>query len=115
MDIQLPDKSGVECTAQVKELLPSVKIIIVTVYEDSDRIFQALRAGACGYLLKRATRAHHRRIQEARKVGAHDAGNRAQSDREFSGTGRASSESESLSPREKEVLQLVMHGLETRR
>ena len=54
MDIQLPDKSGVECTAQVKELLPSVHIIIVTVYEDSDRIFQALRAGACGYLLKRA-------------------------------------------------------------
>src|SRR5437764_203886 len=54
MDIQLPDSTGVECTAKIKELLPAAQIVIVTVYEDSERIFQALRAGACGYLLKRA-------------------------------------------------------------
>src|SRR5215831_11357537 len=53
MDIQLPRMSGIECTAQLKQLLPSVQIIMVTVYEDTDRIFKALRAGACGYLLKR--------------------------------------------------------------
>src|SRR5262249_41142020 len=53
MDIQLPKMSGVECTAQLKQLLPSVAIIMVTVYEDTDRIFKALRAGASGYLLKR--------------------------------------------------------------
>src|SRR5271154_2337028 len=53
MDIQLPDVSGIECTARLKQLMPSVQIIIVTVYEDTDRIFKALRAGACGYLLKR--------------------------------------------------------------
>jgi DNA-binding NarL/FixJ family response regulator len=113
MDIQLPDKSGVECTAQVKELLPSVHIIIVTVYEDSDRIFQALRAGACGYLLKRAKPerviAAIQEAQEggvpmtpeiARKVIGH-----------FREQAAAASEAESLSPREKEVLQLVMHGL----
>ncbi len=113
MDIQLPDKSGVECTAQVKELLPSVKIIIVTVYEDSDRIFQALRAGACGYLLKRAKPerviAAIQEAQEggvpmtpeiARKVIGH-----------FREQAEASSEAGSLSPREKEVLQLVMHAL----
>src|SRR5258708_1017451 len=54
MDIQLPDISGIECTARLKQLMPSVQIIIVTVYEDTERIFKALRAGASGYLLKRS-------------------------------------------------------------
>jgi DNA-binding NarL/FixJ family response regulator len=53
MDIQMPRMSGVECTAQLKRLLPELQIIILTVYEDTDTIFKALRAGACGYLLKR--------------------------------------------------------------
>ena len=55
MDIQLPGLSGIDCTAQIKKLLPAVQIIMVTVYEDTDRISAALRAGACGYLLKRCT------------------------------------------------------------
>src|SRR5271165_6598947 len=55
MDIQLPNMSGIDCTAQLKQLLPSVQIIMVTVYEDTERIFKALRVGACGYLLKRCT------------------------------------------------------------
>jgi DNA-binding NarL/FixJ family response regulator len=113
MDIQLPDQSGVECTVRIKELLPSTQIIIVTVYEDSDRIFQALQAGACGYLLKRAKPeriiAAIQEAQEggvpmtpeiARKVIGH-----------FREQAEAASESGNLSPREKEVLQLVMHGL----
>src|SRR5215469_1746878 len=54
MDIQLPGMSGVECVGRLKELLPSTQIIMVTVYEDPDRIFSALRAGASGYLLKRS-------------------------------------------------------------
>ena len=44
MDIQLPDGTGIECTATIKEQLPAVQIVIVTVYEDSMRIFQALQA-----------------------------------------------------------------------
>ena len=55
MDIQLPDGTGIDCTARIKEQLPNVQIIVVTVYADADWIFQALQAGACGYLLKRAT------------------------------------------------------------
>ena len=55
MDIQLPNMSGLDCLAQMKRLLPSVHVIMVTVYEDTDRIFKALRTGACGYLLKRCT------------------------------------------------------------
>lgn len=54
MDIQLPGVSGIACTARLKQMLPALRIIMVTVYRDNDRIFQALKAGACGYLLKRS-------------------------------------------------------------
>jgi DNA-binding NarL/FixJ family response regulator len=53
MDIQMPKMSGVECVACLKVLLPSAQVIMLTVYEDTDTIFKALRAGASGYLLKR--------------------------------------------------------------
>jgi DNA-binding NarL/FixJ family response regulator len=53
MDIQLPGKSGIDCTARLKHLMPALQVIVVTVYRDRDRLFQALKAGASGYLLKR--------------------------------------------------------------
>jgi DNA-binding NarL/FixJ family response regulator len=113
MDIQLPDQTGVVCTAQIKELLPAVQIIIVTVYEDSDRIFEALRAGACGYILKRAKpervidailEAHEGGVPMTPEIARKVIG-------QFRGQVTAASELDSLSPRENEVLQLVMHGL----
>jgi DNA-binding NarL/FixJ family response regulator len=55
MDIQMPQMSGVECTAELKKVLPDAQIIVLTVYEDTETIFNALRAGACGYLLKRSS------------------------------------------------------------
>ena len=55
MDINLPGLSGIECTAQLKERMPKVQILIVTVHADNDRVFSALQAGASGYLLKRTT------------------------------------------------------------
>jgi DNA-binding NarL/FixJ family response regulator len=53
MDIQMPEISGVDCVARLKASLPEVLVIMLTVYEDTDTIFKALRAGASGYLLKR--------------------------------------------------------------
>lgn len=113
MDIQLPKMSGIECVAQLKELLPSVQVIMVTVYEDPDRIFCALRAGACGYLLKRSTPeqvlAAIRDVQQggvpmsseiARKVIAH-----------FQEQETIGADVEKLSAREREVLDLVVRGL----
>jgi DNA-binding NarL/FixJ family response regulator len=53
MDIHLPDESGIACTARLTAKLPGLQVIMVTVYKDIDLIFQALKAGACGYILKR--------------------------------------------------------------
>jgi DNA-binding NarL/FixJ family response regulator len=54
MDIHLPDESGIACTARLTEMMPDLQVIMVTVYADTDLIFQALKAGACGYILKRS-------------------------------------------------------------
>jgi DNA-binding NarL/FixJ family response regulator len=55
MDINLPGASGIECTALLKLQLPDTQVIMLTVYEDTTSIFSALKAGACGYLLKRSS------------------------------------------------------------
>lgn len=52
VDIGLPGMSGIECVAHLKKLNSAPQVIMVTVYEDSDRIFRALKAGANGYLVK---------------------------------------------------------------
>ena len=55
MDIELPDGSGIECTSILKQQIPGLQILILTVYNDSKQIFRALEAGASGYLLKRSS------------------------------------------------------------
>lgn len=56
MDIHLGGgMDGIACTRQVKERWPAVQVVMCTVHEDEERIFQALRAGATGYLLKRSS------------------------------------------------------------
>ncbi|MGC4016984.1 MAG: response regulator transcription factor [Luteolibacter sp.] len=55
MDINLPGISGIETTARIKQHLPQIQIVMVTVYGDHDKIFAALKAGASGYLLKRSS------------------------------------------------------------
>lgn len=53
MDIQLPGMSGIACVARLRDFCPEIQILMVTVYDNNDRIFEALAAGAAGYLLKR--------------------------------------------------------------
>jgi len=57
MDINLPGMKGVECVRQLKASLPAVQFMMLTVYEDSDSLFNSLKAGASGYLLKRTASA----------------------------------------------------------
>jgi DNA-binding NarL/FixJ family response regulator len=52
MDINLPGMSGIECTARLKEKMPGTQILMVTVYADNEHVFEALKVGASGYLLK---------------------------------------------------------------
>jgi DNA-binding NarL/FixJ family response regulator len=112
MDIQLPNMSGVECVAQLKELLPATQVIMVTVYEDPDRIFRALRAGASGYLLKRATPEQVlNAIRDVLQGGAPMSGEIARKViAHFQNQAVATAEVEKLSAREREVLELVVHG-----
>ena len=113
MDIQLPDATGVECTAKIKEVMPAVHIVIVTVYEDSERIFQALRAGACGYLLKRAQPGNIiNAIQEAHEGGVPMTPEIARKViGQFRQKPATASQLDNLSDREREVLEFVMQGL----
>ena len=55
MDINLPGMNGVECVRQLKPLLPQTQVMMLTVYEDTENIFNALTAGANGYMLKRTS------------------------------------------------------------
>lgn len=55
MDIQMPGVDGVECVRELKAALPDVNFLMLTAYEDSDRLFESLKAGASGYLLKRTS------------------------------------------------------------
>jgi DNA-binding NarL/FixJ family response regulator len=71
MDIHMPGISGIEATRRLKAELPELLVIMVTVYADHDKIFDALKAGACGYLLKCSTPEEVRQaIVDVRKGGA---------------------------------------------
>lgn len=112
MDIQLPRMSGVECVARLKELLPQVQVVMVTVYQDPDRIFRALRAGASGYLLKRAT--PEMVLNAIRDVQQGGVPMSAEIARKVIGYFQtlppAAPEIEKLSPRELEILNLIAPG-----
>jgi DNA-binding NarL/FixJ family response regulator len=112
MDIHLPGgESGIACTARLKELLPNLQVIILTVYKDHDLILQALQAGACGYLLKRSSREEIlRAVAEVQTGGAPMTGEIA---RMLVETFQkpAGQPADTLSPREMEVLMLVAQGL----
>ncbi len=112
MDIQLPNMSGIECTARLKALLPALQVIMVTVYEDPTRIFSALRAGASGYLLKRAT--PEEMLSAIAEVRAGGAPMTAEIARKVIGYFRnqeaVTAEVDKLTLREREVLELVVQG-----
>ncbi len=52
MDIEMPECDGIEATALVREKFPNIKVIMLTVFDDDDKIFRSIQAGAMGYLLK---------------------------------------------------------------
>jgi len=112
MDIGLPGMSGIDCVGELKRRNPTLQIIMVTVYEDSERIFKALMAGANGYLVKSKSTEHlldavrdlesggaPMSSQIARKVVQH-----------FHDVSARSREKSALSPKEQKVLALLAEG-----
>lgn len=112
MDINLPGLNGVECVRQLKSVLPNTQAVMLTVYEDTDNIFNALAAGASGYLLKR-TKSDELldAIREVHGGGSpmttHIARKVIQS---FQRTGPSPQPAENLSQREQEVLECLSQG-----
>jgi DNA-binding NarL/FixJ family response regulator len=114
MDIQLPDISGIEGVQIIKEKYPEVRIVMQTVFEDDDKIFAAICAGASGYLLKNSTPLRYlQAIEEVFHGGAPMSVNIASRVlhifKEMGG--RPDTHHETLSEREKEVLNHLVKGL----
>ena len=112
MDIKLPGMSGIDCVAQLKRTLPSIQIIMLTVYEDSERIFRALKAGADGYLVKSSPpETLLKAIDDVHKGGSPVSSHIARKVvQHFHLIGPSKKESENLSKREVEVLELLASG-----
>jgi DNA-binding NarL/FixJ family response regulator len=112
VDINLPGISGIECVRRLKPLLPETQFVMLTVYEDSDYIFNALLAGASCYLLKRMPR--EELLSALRDVYAGGSPMSSTIARKvvqaFQRLGAQPSEVEDLSPREREVLELLARG-----
>lgn len=113
MDIQLPGISGIECVARIKETHPTALVLIVTVYDNNDRIFRALAAGAAGYLLKRdAPDKLLSALDELIEGGSPMSGAIARKVVSYFQThGQAKVCEENLSPREKQILDLLVEGM----
>lgn len=111
MDIQLPGMSGIECIRRIKELRPAVQILMLTVFEDHDRIFESLAAGATGYLLKQTPPDRLiEAIREVQRGGAPMSAPIARRVVEAFRRPAPAPATPSLSPREKEILALLARG-----
>lgn len=113
MDINLPKMNGIECVRKLKILLPTVQIMMLTVYEDSDKIFNSLLAGASGYLLKRTPQADIiAAIAEVHRGQSPMSGHIARKVVQyFNQRGGDDREIEKLSKREREVLDRLAQGI----
>jgi DNA-binding NarL/FixJ family response regulator len=113
MDINLPGMNGVQCVRQLKALLPEIQVMMLTVYEDTENIFNALTAGASGYMLKRtSSKELLEAIQDVQRGGSpmtmHIARKVVQS---FQHTAATAQSTENLSEREQQVLDCLSRGL----
>lgn len=112
MDINLPGMDGVECIRRLRANLPDVRCLMLTVYEESEKIFNSLLAGASGYLLKRTSTAElSEAILQVRDGGAPMSSSIARKVvAYFNEMGGGKSDTTVLSPREQQVLELLAKG-----
>jgi DNA-binding NarL/FixJ family response regulator len=115
MDINLPGESGIACVHRLKEQLPRVQIVMLTIEEDSRRVFQSLAAGATGYLVKHVPPAGIlAAIEEVHRGGSPMTSQIARMlVRSFQRPAPVAG-AENLTPREQEILRLVAKGYRTK-
>jgi DNA-binding NarL/FixJ family response regulator len=113
MDINLPGMNGIECIRQVKDKSPGTQFMMFTVYENDDKVFEALKAGASGYLLKNTGLLQiAESVKELHEGGSPMSANIARKMVNlFRDTDKKTPFLDLLSNREKEILQLLAKGL----
>jgi RNA polymerase sigma factor (sigma-70 family) len=112
MDINLPGMNGVECVRQLKKIAPQIQVMMLTVYEDTENIFDALSAGANGYLLKRTTGPELLdAIREVQRGGSPMTTHIARKVVQSFQRNAATQPADNLSEREQQVLDLLSKGL----
>lgn len=112
MDINLPGLSGIECVRKLKTLMPRLQILMLTMYEDDEKVFQSLMAGSSGYLVKRTSPADLlKAIEEVHSGASPMSGKIARTVVEyFQKIQGAAPQQEYLSKREEEILNLLVKG-----
>jgi DNA-binding NarL/FixJ family response regulator len=112
MDINLAKMSGIECTRELKKCLPETEVVMLTMFDDTELIFAALRAGASGYLLKRAAPTDLlAAIEQVRAGGSPMSPEIARQVVQFFQSEKsAPAGSDDLSDRERELLSLLARG-----
>jgi len=112
MDINLPGMSGIDCIRFIKEKCPGTQFLMFTVYENDDKVLEALQAGATGYLLKRTKPEQIlESIKELNQGGSPMSSNIARKLLNIFLHEKKATKKEALSDRENEVLQLLADGL----
>ena len=112
MDINLPGMSGIDCIRFIKDKCPGTQFLMFTVYENDDKVLEALQAGATGYLLKRTKPEQIlESIKELNQGGSPMSSNIARKLLNIFLHEKKATKKEALSDRENEVLQLLADGL----
>lgn len=111
LDIEMPVKSGIECLKEIKFTYPTITVLMLTVYSDNERIFESLRSGADGYLIKKSPKQRLlEAISEAYEGGATFSGEVARKVLQYFRRPAEESDVSKLSQREWDVLNELIEG-----
>jgi len=111
MDINLPGMNGIECTRRLKKAMPNVHVVMLTTFDDTERVFASLKAGATGYVLKRARPEEIvRAVRDVSEGGAPMSGAIAREVVHYFQQNQPSPEVSTLTDRERAVLTALSEG-----
>src|SRR6185503_6566552 len=117
MDLSMPEMGGLEATGQLAQIAPDIRVLILTVHEDESLLKEVVRAGAAGYIIKRAVEdelIHAIRVVARGDMYVHPSMTRALLSASPSSTESGSLKVETLTSREIEVLRLLAKGYTNR-